>query len=224
MVGSSASRDMEEKTGRQKSPAEITVLREALGDAFLFGRDLAKAGIGPARGTVRVRQQVADLVDGAPELFAEGSVFRKAAIAALKAAIDSGHEDYSASPDLGPGRQGLEAVVDSLLESFFMGASLEGLASVTEGDLLEVPELDVAVVHSHIDDDGVHRVRSDFLRDDEGALYQLIVVRAGEDITVYRRYSGDTEATPVLGGVSTQEANFLSLAFAEIRAERGESL
>lgn len=204
--------------------AELEVLRTALADAFMFGRDLAKAQISPARGAVRVRQQVADLVESASELFAEGSVFRKAAIAALKAAIDSGHDDYGESPDLGPGQQGIEAVVDSLLESFFVGASLEGLADLSEGDLLEVPELDVSVVHSAIDDRGVHRVRSDFMRDDEGALYQIIVVRAGEDVTVYRRYSGDTEATPVLGGVTTQEANFLSLAFAEIRAERGETL
>lgn len=207
-----------------RQPQGVSVLRDALSAALVYGRQLAKSSLSPMIGSRWIRAKIADLAEDAPDIFASGSNFRKAAIAALKAAIVEGHESYQDSPELPPSKARFEHHLDALLESFFLGSVLEDLADIDEGDLLDPPELSAQPIYSVIDDAGIHRIRSNFMRDEDGSLYQLIVVRDREDITIYRRYSGDTDATPVLGGYTTTEANFVSMAFAEIRSERGEVL
>jgi len=200
---------------------QVDVLRRYIRDAFLAGRAYAAAKLSPAHGALWLRARLAKLAEEAPSIFGSRGQYRTAGLATLRYALDRGHDDYQVRPMTEPTDEKLERLADEVVSSFFVACLYERPGDVDENDILNPPEIRAEPFYSVITDDGIHRIRSDFFEDEDGRLYQLIVVRDGNEVTVLRRYCGATDVIPVSGGFTETEMNFLALAFAEIRAARG---
>lgn len=199
---------------------EIDVLRQLIREAFIAGRAYHANRLSAAHGARWVQARVARLAEEAPSIFGAIGQYRTAGLATLRYALERGYDDHQESPNIPPTAEKLDRFADEVVSSFFMACLYERPGEVSEQEILEPPELRAEPRFSVITDEGIHRIRSDFFQDEDGRLYQMIVVRDGADITVFRRYCGATEVLPVAGGFTETEMNFLALAFAEIRASR----
>lgn len=106
-------------------------------------------------------------------------------------------------------------IVGSLPTEFYARATARDSGASRPAPVTDEP------IANYIDEEGVHHVRSDWLRDgEEGVLSQIIVMRTGETVTIYRRYAGAMTAEPVTGFFSAQEAAFLQRAFVAMEDAR----
>lgn len=205
-------------------PANFLARLEAsLREALDVGARSAAQGLSTNSAPRWLRTMVSRLEIEAPEYFIEGSRYRSPAIATLQAAFHMGHQAWEeeSAGILQRTPEWYEDTIDMLISGFCLSIVVEGLLPVDEKEYLDPPELQAAPVYSVITDEGVQRVASDWMRDEEGQMYQLIVVRAHGETTLYRRRMEGKAVDPVpLTALSDQELNFLSLAFAELRDAR----
>lgn len=201
----------------------LTRLQVLLRDALDAGARFAAQGMKPSSSPRWLRAAVERMAIEAPEYFVPGSRYRSPAIATLQAAFHMGHqawhEEASGARIRTP--QWYQDTIDMLISGFCLSIVVEGLLPVDEGEYLDPPELRSAPVYSIITDDGIQRVASDWMEAEDGRRYQIVVVRAHGETTIYRRWldSGSIDPVP-LAALTDQELNFLSLAFAELRAAR----
>jgi hypothetical protein len=217
-----------------------TLLADAFGEALAQGVFLAARGAALAEVRAWTRRQLPALEHDLPGLFGADTPYRGPSVATLQTAAEIGYEARRAfearergeEPDviaprgysratLPPHPEWLEHEARELVGAHASACEFEGLTPLDPDLVLEsARDLKGTTLYSVITDQGVHRVRSSFLRDPEdGRLYQLIVVREGRETTIYRRYCGETDSHPVLVGFRTEELDFLREAFSRIQAE-----
>lgn len=219
------------ESGRSNAPElnvdielkEVDALRTLIREAFVAGRAYHANGLTAAHGARWVRARVGRLAEDAPSIFGARGQYRTAGLGTLRYALERGYEDHQARPLVPPSPEKLDQIADEIVSSFFMACLYEQPGEVDEKDLLDPPALRAEPHFSVIDDNGEHRILSEFFQDEDGRLYQLRVIRRDDEVTVFRRYCGSRDSIPVAGGFTETEMNFLALAFAEIRASRGNA-
>lgn len=135
-------------------------------------------------------------------------------------------EDRAASPSLGTGdleyclhdSEWISAVVDDTLEQVVARLALLGHPVPGSQDFLDRRQnlRDFVRVLPIQHDDGRRQVRTSWIRDhDDGCIYQWCVVRRGAEVSIGRRWAGETSPTVELS-LRTAEAELLSEMLAQV--------
>ncbi|HUX17471.1 MAG TPA: hypothetical protein VMW52_13425 [Phycisphaerae bacterium] len=174
-----------------------------------------------------------------PAIFGEGASHRALAVGALRAALDWGFEARkaleakrrgdvppSSAPDgfdratLPPSQAWLDRQAAELVRYLAVSMGIEGLDPVDPKHLFAAPAETPEIVVSHVDDVGVHEVRSSYLSDPAtNRLYQLVIVRESQRVRVYRRGCAQTTKVEVTDGFTLLELELLAQAFNQIVGE-----
>jgi hypothetical protein len=174
-----------------------------------------------------------------PDYFAPDAPHRSLAIACLRFSLDVGFEARIAfeakrrgdvpsphAPDgfikatLPPFHAWIRRQAERQVAHLAIACSVDGLEDVSVEDILAATGTTPEVAFDNIDDEGVHRIHSSYLRQDgTGTLYQLIVTRCGRDVSVSRRVCGDPKTRLVRDNFTLVELEFVAQAFQQVTGE-----